>query len=65
MKYKDRRLVKLWAVQYGLTKKQLHGYTMDEWEQLIRMQDHARATIFSSLKWTRDHRGWKSERRAA
>jgi hypothetical protein len=43
-----------YAAQYRVSLKSVHRQGV---AQLVRMQPHARATIFSTLKWQQSHRG--------
>lgn len=56
---KDRDIVQEWQEKYGVSKAFLLDYSSEEWAQLTRMEEHARATIFSTIKWDRENSGWR------
>ena len=45
-----------YALQYGVSDRVVEIIGV---AQLDRMAEHARATMFSTLKWDKEHRGWR------
>lgn len=57
-----RQMFDRWIEKYGVGLSTLHHLEPHEVEQLMRMKEHARATIFSSIKWDRAHPYWKASK---
>lgn len=56
---KDTKLLNEWSEQYNVPRSVLRDYSMPEWEQLMRMEEHARATIFSTWRWEKGNPDWR------
>ena len=54
-----RKILDRWQAQYGASEASLRHMRLKEFKQLLRMEEHARATIFSTSRWERDNPHWR------
>jgi len=54
-----RKILDRWQAQYGASEATMRHMRLKEFKQLLRMEEHARATIFSTSRWERDNPHWR------